>query len=111
MARPTSDAGPRCGFSRVGSVLAGSGITMALLAGVLSQQPEVERVVIDRTSLTGGFDLKLDYQPFATPTDASGAAGPSLFTALQDQLGLKLQSTRGPVDVLVIDHAELPTPN
>lgn len=111
MARSASVAGPGCGFRRFDGGLAGSGITMAVLAGVLSQQPEIDRVVIDRTSLAGEFDLNLEYQPFATATDTSGAAGPSLFTALQEQLGLKLQSTRGPVEVRVIDHAEQPVTN
>lgn len=92
-----------------------SGVTMALLAGVLSQRPDVERVVRDRTDLTGGFDVDLEFRPFsATPATADGTAvsadsGSALFTALQEQLGLKLEPMRGPVDVLVIDHVERPT--
>lgn len=73
----------------------------------------VGRTVLDRTGLTGTFDLDLSYTP---DVPARGAVplpsdGPSLFTALQEQLGLKLDSQRGPVDVFVIDRAEPPTPN
>jgi uncharacterized protein (TIGR03435 family) len=109
-ARSASDTERLCGFRRLGpGMLSGTGITMALLAGVLSQLPDVDRLVLDRTGLTGGFDVNLEYQPLS---DGSGAGDhPSLFTALQEQLGLKLESTRGPIAVLVIDHVEPPTPN
>ena len=64
------------------------------------------RPVFDRTGLTGRFDFTLNWAPEgSTDTDA-----PSIFTALQEQLGLKLQPARGAVDVLVIDSAERPTP-
>jgi uncharacterized protein (TIGR03435 family) len=108
-ARSASDTERLCGFRGVGpGMLSGTGITMSLLAGVLSQLPDVDRLVLDRTGLAGGFDVNLEYQPLR---DASGDAGPSLFTALQEQLGLKLESTRGPIEVLVVDHVEPPTPN
>ena len=79
---------------------------MAQLAAVLSGP--ANRVVRDRTGLNGAFDLTLDYTPDEL---AVGAGSISLFTALQEQLGLKLESTRGPVEVLVIDHVEPPTPD
>jgi uncharacterized protein (TIGR03435 family) len=74
------------------------------------------RVVVDQTNLTGLFSFDFSF----TPDDALPAAGappltqsdnsePSFFTALREQLGLKLESTKGPVDVLVIDHVEHPT--
>ncbi len=64
----------------------------------------VDRVVIDKTGLQGSFDVELDYS-----TDAATSDKPSIFTALQEQLGLKLEFERDPVDVVVIDHVERPT--
>ena len=64
----------------------------------------VERVIVDRTGLSGRFDVELDWSP-----DQSVSDKPSLFTALDEQLGLKLESVRAPVDVVVIDHVERPT--
>lgn len=90
------------------------------LAGQLSLS--LGRRVIDKTGLSGLFDVHLQWtEPVAiglegsaavsNPPSTTDAAGPSVFTALQEQLGLKLESGRGPVDVLVIDHVEEPTPN
>jgi uncharacterized protein (TIGR03435 family) len=85
------------------------------LGGELSS--ELQREVVDRTGLKGTFDVDLHWlpdnspagpQPGAPPPDTST---PSIFTAVQEQLGLKLQSTKGPVDVLVIDRIEHPTPD
>lgn len=68
----------------------------------------VGRVVVNKTGLEGGYDFTLDYAPDgADPSDTR----PSIFTALEEQLGLKLEPARGPVDVIVIDHIERPTPN
>lgn len=63
------------------------------------------RPVLDQTGFSGEFDVNLTYYP-----DQS-SQGPTLFEALQEQLGLKLTATKGPVEVLVIDHAQRPTPN
>jgi uncharacterized protein (TIGR03435 family) len=84
------------------------GGTMSSLAGSLSAI--LRRPVVDRTGLEGRFELALRYtMPGApAPTDSTQRA-PELFTALQEQLGLKLEATRGPVEVLVIDSAEHPT--
>jgi uncharacterized protein (TIGR03435 family) len=70
--------------------------------------PAVNRTIVDRTALDGRYDIDLTWTPELSPTTPEGV---SIFTALQEQLGLKLESTRGPVEVLVIDHAELPTEN
>jgi uncharacterized protein (TIGR03435 family) len=78
------------------------------------------QVVIDKTGLTGRYDFSLKWMPLQTaaaPGGESGAAPPpdaegaSLFTAIEEQLGLKLVSTKGPGQVLVIDHIEKPSEN
>ena len=83
------------------------------------------RTVVDRTGLAGGFDLALTFDnrsiPGAGPGGGLGSPAPtaepappdlvSIFTALEEQLGLKLEAQTGPAEVLVIDHAERPTPN
>ena len=74
------------------------------------------RMVIDRTGLSGAFDIDLHFTPDRIPDFGPGGPvidpnGPSIFTALQEQLGLKLDAQHGPVDVLVIDRAEIPVEN
>ena len=70
---------------------------------------EARRPVIDRTGLTGDFEFELEFAPFnATAADSTA---PDLFTAIQEQLGLKLESARAPVEVLVVDRAERPSEN
>jgi uncharacterized protein (TIGR03435 family) len=66
------------------------------------------RSVLDKTGLTGDWDFELTFMPGAPPPDSNV---PDLFTALQEQLGLKLESQRGLVEKLIIDHAEKPSPN
>jgi uncharacterized protein (TIGR03435 family) len=80
-------------------------ITMTRFAEVLSRQTDLP--VIDRTDLKGAFNLKLEWTPANVKTDD----GPSLFTALQEQLGLRLEARKVPVEFLVIDHAEKPSEN
>jgi uncharacterized protein (TIGR03435 family) len=78
------------------------------------------RLVVDRTGLQGRFDVELDYVPDQTQAlppgqeqarSGAGASGPSLTTALREQLGFRFEKRKEPVDVLVIDHVEMPTPN
>jgi uncharacterized protein (TIGR03435 family) len=74
----------------------------------------VKRMVIDRTGFLGTFDVDLKWNPDETAADVTAAPSsdsPSIFTALQEQLGLKLDSAKGPVEVLVIDHADRPSEN
>ena len=77
----------------------------------------MRRRVIDRTGLTGQFDFDLEWTPSVTPTGVaapdrpSSDTGPNLFTALQEQLGLKLESAKETLPVLVIDSASQPSPN
>jgi bla regulator protein blaR1 len=67
--------------------------------------------VIDQTGLIGRFDYKLEWAPEPTTPTADAPAGPTFLQALEDQLGLKLKSTRAPVRTLVIDHIERPSEN
>ena len=91
-------------------------ISMAALASAL--RPYVGREVVDRTGMTGEFDFDLQFSapPTVGPVDAGIRGAPlddaaSVFTALQEQLGLKLESTRRPVELMVIDSAEKPAEN
>jgi len=67
------------------------------------------RTVIDKTGLTGKYDIALKWTP--DEQQSADDAGPSLFTALEEQLGLKLEPAKGPVDVFIIDHVEKPSEN
>jgi uncharacterized protein (TIGR03435 family) len=86
------------------SSVTGKRVPLESLARFLSNQ--VSRTVVDQTALTGKYDFRLLFSP-----DLGDATGPSIFTAVQEQLGLKLDSTKGPVEVLVIDSAQKPTEN
>ena len=93
------------------------GLTMEGFARFLA--PAVRRYVIDRTGLTGYFDGEVDRTaelqppppPPGVPDPFDRQSFPSMFTVLPERLGLKLQPSRGPVDVLVIDSVEQPTPD
>jgi uncharacterized protein (TIGR03435 family) len=96
--------------------LEAQGIPMEAVASVLSK--EVGRTVLDETRLNGKYDFTLEWEPDDAPPVAGNDNGlaqdsvaPSLFTALQEQLGLKLEPRKGPIRVMVIDHVEPPTPN
>ncbi len=103
--------------------LDGKKVPLAMLAHQLSQQ--LGRTVIDKTGLAGDYDIVLNWTPEPgqggggpsggpPPLDAIPAAdagGPSIFTAVQEQLGLRLESERGPVPMIVIDQIEKPTEN
>ena len=97
-------------------------VPISQLAGKLSRELGEERLVIDQTGLTGHYDFSLSYADphfvaSAAPVDAPVPAasdptgGPSIFTALQDQLGLKLKPSKAPVQIIVIDHLDHPTSN
>jgi uncharacterized protein (TIGR03435 family) len=87
-----------------------AGVTIAELASSLSRGEL--RTVLDKTGLAGTFDVNLHWSVDpAASTEPAPATGPSLFAAIQEQLGLKLESSKGPVEVLVIDHVEKPSAN
>jgi uncharacterized protein (TIGR03435 family) len=111
---------PQCGMRVAPNQIVAGGVSLAQLTQILSQFSQ--RIVIDRTGLEGTFDIDLSFTldgvPNAPPPPPGGPPppsvdpnNPSLFTALQEQLGLKLESARAPVEVLVIDHVERPTPD
>jgi len=117
-AAPDCDAGPGL-ITLVGRIIGKCG-SAGQLAESLSRI--MDRPVVDQTGLSGSFaDVKLDWVPDETQfTDfgrgvyarpVSDPSGPSLFTALQEQLGLRLEPARAPIEVIVIDAAERPTPN
>ena len=87
---------------------------MAALARNMSNP--AGRIIVDKTNLIGGFDLELEFSPDPSavggqPPAVSDTNLPSVFTALEEQLGLKLVPARSPVEVLVIDRVERPTDN
>jgi bla regulator protein blaR1 len=145
LARPNRSLGPRIrqsqgppaeGFAAAGGRCAPPGppgpvnmrlcgVTMASLADIFLPM-YTDRRVIDRTGLTGGFDLVINFDnrrivagvgpagglpPSPQAAEPAAADTVSIFTALEEQLGLKLERQTGPAEVLVIDHVEQPTPN
>lgn len=135
LARPDGRLGPNietstlnCAASQPGAVspcginssindtvgrMIGTGQSMEGLVNALGSFG-LSRMVLDRTGLNGGFDFELHWTPDglrspSTPLQANDA--PSIFAALQEQLGLRLESQRGPVEFLVVDSIDQPTPD
>jgi uncharacterized protein (TIGR03435 family) len=105
-APPAPGATPVCGVNSSEGNIHGGARSMTDIARTLSIM--TGRAVVDKTGLTGQFDIDVTWTPdLAAAGDASGGGG-SLFTAIQEQIGLKLEAQRGPVDVLVIDSIERP---
>jgi uncharacterized protein (TIGR03435 family) len=109
--KPSQINGTTIDTGRARLRIAGSDDTISILARELAQV--LGRVVLNQTGLGGRYDLSLRW----TPDDAAVSAPPSpdvppdIFTAIQEQLGLRLESTRAPVPVLVIDSVQKPSPN
>jgi uncharacterized protein (TIGR03435 family) len=113
------DRPPGLFFTKLG-VLNVRNATMTDFAGVM-QSAVLDRPVVDQSELPGKYDFVLTWTPDETqfsglgvrppPPAEDAAAAPDLFTALQEQLGLKFKPTKAPVDVLVIDHVEKPSAN
>lgn len=107
-------------------LLIGQGVSITVLVRMLSQQ-QLGRHVLDKSGLTSKYDFTLQWTPDVTqgarlkaldggeqPADSAASpetSGPSLFTAIQEQLGLKLQPEKDPVPILIIDHVERPSEN
>jgi uncharacterized protein (TIGR03435 family) len=105
---------PQKGINAGQGTMLGEGASMTQLASKLSRL--LQRPVVNNTGLAGNYDFKLAWTPDRELSAPSGqpadtAAGPSIFSALQEQLGLRLEATKGPVDVLVIDQVDKPSEN
>jgi uncharacterized protein (TIGR03435 family) len=107
------DGAPQCLVPRTNiGLLAYQGCVMHDLVARLSGDSDVGRPVIDKTGLTARYDFELHWMP-DDPTYAAKVdpGTPSIFTAMQEQLGLKLEPAKAPLDTIVIDHAEMPSEN
>jgi uncharacterized protein (TIGR03435 family) len=94
----SSDSRPLCGFTRFApGQISARGMTLDVFASGISPRSDIERIVRNRTGLSDRFDLDLEYTPgLGTASDPAADAKPTLFTAIREQLGLRLQSTVGP---------------
>jgi bla regulator protein blaR1 len=118
--QPTAGQVPRYSMRRGRGVLVGTAVTVGIFINSLSQL--MGRMVIDKTDLKGFYEVRLEWPPDAVPGTGPTPigpetpppiepSGPSIFTAIQDQLGLKLESTKAPVRLLVIDSVQKPSAN
>jgi uncharacterized protein (TIGR03435 family) len=120
--QPVDEASVRDGKMRGGMMrvemgkLTANGVPIANLAMFLAQTQHKQ--VVDKTGLTGKYDIELRWTPDDMPTGAEAHAAtgtdtnaPSIYTALQEQLGLRLETVKGLVDTIVVDHIEMPTEN
>lgn len=107
---------PECGLRATPARFGGDAVSMNQLASALALPSG--RIVIERTGLTGYYDFDLDWSPGqeqvlqpGAPSPTVDPSAPPIFTAVREQLGLRLEGSRAPIDVVVIDSAEAPTPN
>lgn len=107
MTEHTGGDGPSTTFRNQSGklILSARGQSSTSLTLLLGQR--LDRTVIDSTGLTGKYDLQLEW----VADQAADSSLPSIFTALQEQLGLRLEGTKDPVEVIVIDHLERPSEN
>jgi len=109
--KPTQQDGLRLGGS-YGSIRA-QGATVEQLGRLIAQR--LNEPVVDASGITGRYDMEINFTPPEGPMKVNGQPipdpPPSIFTAIQEQLGLKLEKRKGPVEVLVVDHVEMPTEN
>jgi uncharacterized protein (TIGR03435 family) len=119
--KPGESGKPGTGYMSAGATkMVATGVEIPMLARMLSQH--LGHPVVDKTGLTGKYSFRLHWAPEpyeGAPThdsgpeaaSATGDTGVSIFTAVQEQLGLKLEPEKGRVDVIVIDHIEQPAAN
>jgi uncharacterized protein (TIGR03435 family) len=117
---PTNEPMPRFSIRGGRGSIEAVAMDMAIIVQALSSS--LGGTVVDNTGLKGLYDIKLEWTPDVAPAGLVGSGrpepasaiepnSPSIFTAIQEQLGLKLESAKGPVEVLVIDHVERPSEN
>jgi uncharacterized protein (TIGR03435 family) len=104
---PAKPADNGSDFSSHNLHLKATNVTMELLARRLSRDRDIAKIVVDRTGLKGTFDFELDW----APAQAESADHPAIFTAIQEQLGLRLESAKVPIEAVVIDRVERPSDN
>ena len=116
-AAKNDDGTSKCGFRRLPGKASGRATMADLATRLLNSAVDDHRPVEDRTGLRGTFEFDLEWTPtLPVPADAPPAPpvdpnGPPLFTALREQLGLRLEPAKQAIDILVVDHAEHPTEN
>lgn len=103
--RPAASPRPFANFRAQSGHAEGTSVSMPDLADRLSRTSfQLDRPVVDFTGLTGRYDLTLDWSPIDKQTE--NAAGPSIFAAIEEQLGLRLEARKMPLEVLIVDHAD-----
>jgi uncharacterized protein (TIGR03435 family) len=111
--KPNTDGGNNNSSKTFRGKITCQNLPLEMIVILLSNQ--LDRPVVDKTGLAGNFDLQLEWSPEASrpTTEDAGTdrSGPSMFTAIQEQLGLRLEATKGPVDVIVIDDLDRPSDN
>ena len=109
VAAPVENGGHGADLSVHNGEMIAKNVSMESLVSVLSNMPEAgERVVVDHTGLTGGYNFELKWSPDRGSGVAPDATLPGVFTALREQLGLKLEHSEGMVPVVVVEQANLP---
>lgn len=105
--RKSSEAGSRVTMD--GKSMTFTGAPISMLAQQLSVAPGVDRPVIDKTDLAGTYDFQLNF--IFRPDGLTGPGGESIFTAIEEQLGVKLERQKAPIEVLVVDSVQKPSEN
>ena len=96
-------------MSMLNGKLVGDNVPMGFIPVMFAM--ELEKPVEDKTGTGGNFDFELHWTRMGDPDNGENSSAPSIFTAVQEQMGLKLQPGKGSVWVIVVDHAEMPSEN
>ncbi len=91
--------------------MTGDNVPLSFIALCLPLESDTGRPVADRTGATGNYDFELHWSAMDSKDNGADGSAPSVFTAIQEQMGLKLSSAKGPVWVVVVDRAEMPSEN